>query len=285
METKYKRGKNPNSWKKRSYQINDNFFDNLNMLNCYYAGWIAADGCISDTNYLNIGISLKDKILFDNFLRDTNSNYRIGKYLAKNKFETVSLSIKSDNICSKLKKNFNILPRKSLLLKPPLLSINELIDSYIIGYIDGDGSISLLPGKRNKKLSIQIIGTYELLKWIEIRFSTILNENLNIIYKGKNHKNNTFSLHLSDKRARKIFIKYYNIQVPKLSRKWGEEKYNFCINFKKYENIEKYFNILKMEQSGFSKKEIGNNLGITYSAVSWYMKRDTYKKLKEKYIL
>jgi hypothetical protein len=93
---KYSRGTNPNSRKKRVYYINDDYFKTTNLENCYYAGWIAADGNITNKNYLNIGISLKDKEIFDKFLESTNSNYRICEYLSKNKFPTVSLSIKSD---------------------------------------------------------------------------------------------------------------------------------------------------------------------------------------------
>jgi len=36
-----------------------------------------------------------------------------------------------------------------------------------------------------------------------------------------------------------------------------------------------------MERSGLKQKEIGKNMKISQAAVSWYQKRDTYKKLKE----
>ena len=220
---------------------------------------------------------MKDKEIFDRFLESTNSNYKICEYLYKDKFPTVALSIKSDNICSDLKTNFNIIPRKSLILTPPNIHNKNEIDSFIIGYIDGDGSVGLYKSKRQKSLTISMLGTKEMLEWIQNRFSEILKEKLNCIYSNKN----IYVLTISDKRARNIFLHYYSINVNKLTRKWSLEKYNHCLNYKKYENLDKYEQILSMERSGLKQKEIGKNMKISQAAVSWYQKRDTYKKLKE----
>ena len=63
---KYAPGKNPNSHKKgrRKYSVNDSFFSEPNEVNSYYAGFIAADGCIKSNNseksrYLTFGLSIK----------------------------------------------------------------------------------------------------------------------------------------------------------------------------------------------------------------------------------
>ena len=47
----------------RKYNVNDNFFEKTDVLNCYWAGFIAADGCIIEgkkQNQLSIGLAKKD---------------------------------------------------------------------------------------------------------------------------------------------------------------------------------------------------------------------------------
>ena len=53
---------------RRKYNVNDCFFETPNIVNCYYAGFIAADGCIRkykgkfvETYSLSFGLSIKDK--------------------------------------------------------------------------------------------------------------------------------------------------------------------------------------------------------------------------------
>lgn len=277
---KFGRGKNPSSNKKRVYDINDNFFGIPNLINSYFAGWIAADGNISDKKYLNLTTCLKDKILIENFKEFAKCNYNIHTYKVKNKFYSSSISIRSEKICDDLNNLFNITPRKSVTLLPPIIKEIDLIDSFIIGYIDGDGSIGLYKCKKQLGLSISLLGTLEIVTWIQNRFSEILQENINCIYKDAKHIGNTYSLSITDKRARKIFLHYYNINVPKLKRKWSLDNYEHCIKFKKYENLEKYNNILILEKEGMTQKQIAKNIGISQAAVSWYQRRETYKKLK-----
>ena len=55
------------------------------------------------------------------------------------------------------------MPRKSLILKPPKISKNFFLP-FILGYFDGDGSISKTSQYNNYSISIQ--GTKEILLWI-----------------------------------------------------------------------------------------------------------------------
>ena len=42
-----------------------------------------------------------------------------------------------------------------------------------------------------------------------------------------------FSYNIGDKSARKLFLKYYDISVPKLKRKWSDDILEYCINYHK----------------------------------------------------
>lgn len=156
------RGKSVNSRKVRTYNINDNFFTVVDQCNSYWAGFIAADGNISkDYKLLSFGLAAKDKIILENFIKDTNSENVIREYKSNSK-DCVALQITSEQFCKDLFINFNITPNKSLTLSPPENLTNELKDAFIIGYIDGDGSIGLYKSKKQKSLQISILGTLQM---------------------------------------------------------------------------------------------------------------------------
>jgi hypothetical protein len=146
--------------------INYSFFSKPNEINSYWAGFIAADGCIIDTDRskrLSINLSSKDKnhlVLLSNLLD-------VPLYTYKTKQHDVSrLSLRSNKLCLDLENNFNITPRKSLTLKPPKLSA-KLQRSFISGYFDGDGSLYVIRNKRYTYPGLSILGTEAMLLWIQ----------------------------------------------------------------------------------------------------------------------
>lgn len=272
---KYSRGKNPNSKKKRVNTINDMFFFFPTEINCYWAGLLAADGNITN-KVINISLQEKDKnqvILFNNQL---NSSYSVKRYVAKKKFPYYSLSFTSEQIKNDLFNNFNLIERKSLTLLPPNIKDNNLIDAFICGYVDGDGTIGLYDSKRQKSLIISFLGTFEMCSWIKNRFEQIIGKPIKNLCKNHNSENNTYRLYLADKNARIIFNHYYNIQVPKLERKWKKEVFEYCKNYKKYVNKEKHIKINEMLKT-MSQKEVAKEMNITQAAVSWYKNKLEHK--------
>lgn len=231
----------------RQYNVNDDFFDEQNIINCYWAGFIAADGCINGKkmNKLCIGLSSKDKQHLELFKKIINFDGPVlNNTINKNdkEFYASSISITSQKIVNDLYKNFNITPRKSLTLLSPNIKNKELIDAFICGYIDGDGSIVMYKSKTRNiqmSLSISILGTYEMITWIKNRCTDIIGKECGSIQKkDKDNIKNTYSYTVGDsKNVRELFKHFYNIDVPKLERKWKPEIYEYCINFKKKEPI------------------------------------------------
>src|SRR3990167_5826866 len=70
--------------RKSIYDYDENFFEIPNILNCYWAGFIAADGCVSkNNNRITIELDGKDKnhliqfkndVKFSGEVRDIKSN-------------------------------------------------------------------------------------------------------------------------------------------------------------------------------------------------------------------
>ena len=219
----------------RTHKINDNYFSELTNDNCYYAGFIAADGNIDiSKTRLTIGLSEKDKIFLENFLQDLNSDYIIYKG-EKEGFVNNSITITSANICSDLEKYFNIIPNKSLIYCPPNLN-DSFLDCFIMGLIDGDGTIGFSKRKKGTQdsLYISIVGTYDTVNLVKVRFETILEKETSKLYQNNKSKN-FYQYRISDKNARLIFSYFYNKYptISKLNRKWTKEIYEYCNNWKK----------------------------------------------------
>lgn len=149
---------------KISYTCNDDFFSKDNEDSFYLAGFIAADGCINqhkskEPNYIMITLSEKDKF---HLLKITKLlefsgpiKYSIRKLSEKNKnwndAKIARIDIYSKKIISDLRK-FNIGQRKSLTYNmPDWLTTHPLINHFLRGYVDGDGSFFITQEKRKTK--------------------------------------------------------------------------------------------------------------------------------------
>jgi len=156
----------------RKYIINDKFFNILNNISCYWAGFIAADGCICK-NILSIELSKIDEDHLKKFLNVCESNsilYYRDRYKENKKYEYCCAKINSKNIICDLKNNFNIIPRKSRILNPPGLIGENNIRNYIRGYFDGDGCI-----RNDGSLNIVFVsGSYKLIEWVKNQLKNFL---------------------------------------------------------------------------------------------------------------
>lgn len=155
---------------RRKFKCNENAFKEINENSAYWLGFIAADGCILATNsqiepkVLSFNLNIRDKNHLEKFKKFLNSDaiikeqkgvgYGIGTTIAH-------LDINSKKLVSDLQK-YGICKAKSNILKPPVIP-ESFYKDWIRGYLDGDGSISLL---NNQKIQIGFEGTKEVLIFI-----------------------------------------------------------------------------------------------------------------------
>lgn len=156
----------------RAKEHNEKFFSVPNLLNSYWAGFIAADGTIGQAyNYDSYKFALilketdinqliqfkKDIQAYDSdlcFIKQAHTktkkvSCKVGVYLTLTKEEIDDLA------------KWGIIKNKTLILEPPTLDLTyEQKLAYIKGYIDGDGSIS-------KNGTCTVLGTKNLLSWIK----------------------------------------------------------------------------------------------------------------------
>lgn len=207
--------------KYRKYSVNDLFFNTPTLINSYWAGFIAADGCINNSfPRLHLELSKVDEqhlLLFKNTVGYTGI---IEKRTRGNK-HFVKIQISSRQWKDDLYKVFNVTPRKSFTLLPPNIT-GENLDAYVAGLIDGDGWIG--KDSKTKKYTTVCINTASnsIILFIQEYFLHRLNKHCNI-HKQKN----TFSLVFSGTVADTYVNFVRSLNVPLLRRKWYKDDENF----------------------------------------------------------
>lgn len=149
--------KSGGSFGKKKYTYNENFFKEPNITNCFYAGLLASDGCIHRNNScwaMSLCLSSSDEFILYKFREDCESTHPIKKSLKiSNKSPNGSwMSRFSIYSCipwvNDLKRVFGVIPQKAHRVAPPNFTNKNLELAYILGYLMGDGCISLkdVPG-------------------------------------------------------------------------------------------------------------------------------------------
>lgn len=167
----------------RQFYADDDAFQTYDKYSCYWAGLIAADGCVHKhsgcdiVNYVSLSLAEEDRSTVEGLIEYTNYTGNI-LFVDKKKYsDTFSncceVRINNISIVDNLKKNFNITERKSVTYCPPITIPNELIKYFILGYIDGDGSITYTTSNTGRKqFALNITGTREMCEFIKSYFGS-----------------------------------------------------------------------------------------------------------------
>lgn len=173
---KIKTAKNYNT----KYTCDKNSFREYDKYSCYWAGLMAADGCVYkrknyDSKY--VILALKDEASVRNFKdyigytgKITYREQSFNKDSSK-KFPVWETRCNSNEICENLKNNFNIVPQKTDTYTPPSTIPESLIRFFILGYIDGDGCISYtVTNTGRKQFILNVTGTHQTIEFIQKYF-------------------------------------------------------------------------------------------------------------------
>lgn len=172
---------------------NQNKFLNLYPETVYWYGFLYADGCLiknSSTKYLQIQLNNKDKDMLERFVEYFEiegtqiRNCLTSATNSKKTFNHCKVCFSIDNEIENMISNFGIVQRKTLKsFTPNIIDDQEiLIRNFIRGYFDGDGGVCLYKKKNghgnkySEALSISWLGCYDLLIWLQNKFSKYLNE-------------------------------------------------------------------------------------------------------------
>ena len=203
------------------YIYKQDIFENIdNVEKAYWLGFIAADGC----NYqrkqnasLIISIHQKDIEHLKKFKVFCQTNAKIKKF---NQNQGYSNNTPMCKIVLNSKKISNdlidkgIVPNKSLVLNKPNIDSKYFLP-FILGYFDGDGSISKTNQYNNYSVSIQ--GTKELLEWIK----KVLNLDAKLEKRCQDSKNSYYIRVGGTNKPYKILKTLYDSCEIHLDRKYN----------------------------------------------------------------
>ncbi len=160
------------------YSCDLEFWSKPNAINSYWAGFVCADGYLSKTKYnFVLGLGSQDLNHLQRFKNDIKFNGKIHIY--RKQMSVAHLSVnKCKNWYPALANNFGIVPGK--MNRVPPINLSEYLKwCYLIGYIDGDGSIFV--DKRPKQTLLKIVissGISKVLDWIRNLIESKFNKNL-----------------------------------------------------------------------------------------------------------
>ena len=203
------------------YQCNYDYFENIDSdEKAYWLGFLAADGCNyrRETNAtILLNIHQKDLDHLIKFQASLNSNIPIKNLIQNDGFSNNTpmsrFAINSMKMSKDLEK-LGIVPRKSLILKPPIIDEKYYLP-FILGYFDGDGSICKLKQYTNYEGSIQ--GTKEMLNWI----NSVLQLDCKLRQRNPNSNLNNYYISIGGtNKIYNILYKLYNSCNIHLERKY-----------------------------------------------------------------
>ena len=177
-------------------------------ISCYWLGFILADGH-NNGKSIQINLSIKDK------LHILKLKELIGDFKVKENNTQIRIGIYDKKTCKKLSNDFMWVSNKTK--NPPTIPTsltNDQLFSIIIGFIDGDGTISNKGNIRIKcdKSWKNILETFYKNLTGESKEFDITSDNCSIIYFSK--------LEI----LKNIYIKANNLNLPLMERKWNRLK-------------------------------------------------------------
>lgn len=254
----------------KKYTCNDCFFSECTAEALYWAGFIAADGCVRDNSgkYIRIGLAKKDHnhirkfrdaVKYSGKIHSTSWGDFLGSYIV----------VSSDRMFEDLKR-FNVFPRKTKTYSfPSWLISHPLVCHFMRGYSDGDGSfyITNRDNRATDQICFEICGTENFIK----NYKLVLEEKCNItLGKIRNRNNGLFSIQCKgNKKVLKIynFLYYGSDTNTRLDRKFKLAS-NFFNRLNPYIREKGVVGVCGDKKILFNSIKSVSKCGFTPSAVS-----------------
>jgi hypothetical protein len=184
----------------------------------YWLGFITADGNVMNKQetksyFLTIKLSLKDIVHLQKIQNCLKSNAKIKIINTQKDLARCVIVFNSKYLVNSLKK-YNIIPNKKKIYEfPSILIHHKFINSFIRGYFDGDGSVSI----KNNSLRLNFYGTQNCIDNLSKIISYNCKLSIHNMYNNKNLK----CIEYSGKEAVVLIKWLYNDANVYLNRKYN----------------------------------------------------------------
>ncbi len=217
---------------------NRNYFDTLTEENCCIAGFIAADGHVSEKGRMTINLATKDRERLEIIVKSIEYTGKIYDYVRPYKnlivkkygkesvysgiLKISTIQIQCPELCLKMKEHWNISTRKTRTLQPPNLSDPRLIIAYLSGLIDGDGWIVEDKSNENHtQYSIAVMGTKELMTWVKLIFDEYV-PNSSGANLQPTESENIYDYKINGVKVYWLAKMFLSLPIHRFERKWGK---------------------------------------------------------------
>lgn len=188
----------------KSISLNHNYFNAIdNHKKAYFLGLLLSDGNVRN-NTVSISLQERDKHILESFKEDLNFSGKF--YFIKKKEEhhrnQICLSFTSKIIVSELKK-LGVVENKANIINAIPNIEHKFLNSFILGYFDGDGTIGI--DKRSNAPNFGITGNKDFL----INIRKVLDD---YIYRESESINQCFIKHkfTLDYKSKRAFFEIYH---------------------------------------------------------------------------
>jgi hypothetical protein len=153
---------------KVQYEYDRRFFASMNEDSAYWAGFLAADGCLSPRRRMvQVYLARRDRGHLEKLAAALGYTGSIVDSKPVNNFAPDGAALSRITLCharemiEDLNQHFRVTPRKTYNLEPPVLP-RPFARHFLRGLVDGDGSIY-----RNARnyLCVALRGTVSILEW------------------------------------------------------------------------------------------------------------------------
>lgn len=199
--------------------LNNKVFDSYNEKSCYWAGFLAADGCIDVNGTIRIELAGVDKQHVYDFREFCESVHSISYNAAKNSYK---VGFCSPSIKEALYYNFSLTVDKTYNLMFPLFSEEWQYKAYLRGFFDGDGCFTEFFNNR-PMASFRVFLSSSTLNFLENILLYL--RSINVIVGGsiqKQGKKDAWNIQLGVRDATAFLNWIYSIDGPKLERKYNK---------------------------------------------------------------
>lgn len=227
----------PKIKKEFPWKFNKEFFNKWSLEMAYVLGFLFADGhvFINPRGSCYFGFTSTDKGIIYKIRKVLESNHKVGVKKRRSGWKTgYVLQIGNKDIFTNLKRNFGIIPNKSLVIEFPKIP-KEFFGDFLRGYFDGDGCVSFGKYWRKDREKFKWEFTTRFISGSKSFLLGLQNSLNNFVSGGYFYKKNRgYELVFS----RKDSVALYNLMYNNVSTKLFLER--------KYSIFRKAFTVLKI---------------------------------------
>jgi hypothetical protein len=275
------------------YSFNERFFSEDSEKTFYWGGFLGADGGLKkhrNSDVLDLGLAIKDKYHLETFKQDIEATHPIHEYIVKNSkrnpkwqdCKKAEIKLVSKYLPDDLAR-FNIVPRKTHIYKfPDWMFNNKLLNHFMRGYFDGDGSWYVGSSKKTDQFFFSLRGTPEFLTM----YRSILEERCGLQERTKDIRMNC-GIGILEYGGNGVAVKIRDF-LYKDAKTFLQRKYDKVKDVIVVERLQVTPDVLiqMMHQFGEQKK-IAEALGCSESSITRYVNlfgiRDQMREAKHRH--